>query len=143
MGDLSKNISRSEITCHCGCGTDNLSPAQVAALQQYRNLAGRAVIFVSGCRCPKHNRQVGGELHSFHLATEIVDGRAADVQVPGLNLREMYQLALQVPAFKNGGIGIYPDKTNRFMHLDVRGVAARWGKVGGKYVSIEEALRHV
>ncbi len=141
MGDLSKNISRKEITCHCGCGTDNISPVFVAAAQQFRNLAGRPVIFVSGCRCPEHNRKVGGEKNSFHLATETLEGRAGDVRAPGLNLREMYQLALQVPAFKNGGIGIYPEQN--FIHLDVRGQMARWGKIGGEYVSIEEALSHV
>lgn len=143
MGDLSKNISRREIACHCGCGTANFSPAAVAAFQQFREICGRPMIFISGCRCPAHNSLVGGEPNSFHLAQALMDGRAGDVRVPGLTLREMYQNALLVPAFKNGGIGVYPDGNNRFLHLDVRGVKARWGRIRGKYVSIEEALEHV
>ncbi|RJR32455.1 MAG: DUF882 domain-containing protein [Deltaproteobacteria bacterium] len=142
MGDLTKNLSRWEFACHCGCGTDNVSPDLVEALQIYRDLAGRPVTIISGCRCLRHNAAVGGEDHSFHIATEEVEGRAGDARVAGLGLREMYELALKVPAFKNGGIGIYPDPDKRFIHLDVRGKKARWGKVRGETVSLEEALRH-
>jgi uncharacterized protein YcbK (DUF882 family) len=137
MGDLSRKFSRKEFACHCGCGTDNVSPELVAALQELRDRAGRPVMVVSGCRCPEHNREVGGEPQSFHLATEVLEGRAGDVRIPGLGLWRIYELAREIPAFARGGIGVYPE--NGFVHLDVRGGKARWAKVGGKYVSIEEA----
>jgi uncharacterized protein YcbK (DUF882 family) len=143
---MSKDFRRREFACHCGCGTDLVSPQLVAALQILRDRAGMPVVVVSGCRCPRHNRQVGGEPKSFHLAwieegDECHEAKAADIRIPGLTLREIYQLALEIPAFKNGGIGLYPDAIHRFIHLDVRGQAARWGKRGSKYTSIEEALR--
>jgi len=33
MGDLSKNISRSEIECKCGCGTDTIDAETIKAVQ--------------------------------------------------------------------------------------------------------------
>ncbi|MBI4642492.1 MAG: DUF882 domain-containing protein, partial [Deltaproteobacteria bacterium] len=71
---------------------------------------------------------------------EMVEGRAADVCISGMSLKTVAKLAEGVPAFRNGGIGVYSE--NGFVHLDVRGHRARWGKVGREYVSIEEALRH-
>jgi hypothetical protein len=50
----------------------------------------------------------------------------------------MYRLAQEVPGFYGGGIGLYPD--DGFIHVDVRGHEARWAKVRGQYVGIEEAL---
>ena len=138
MGDLSKNFSRREFACHCGCGRDNVSPALVAALQQLRDLAEAPVAVVSGCRCPAHNRAVGGAKGSLHLATRDQEGCAADVRIGGLGLKEMYRLAQEVPGFYGGGIGLYPG--DGFMHVDVRGHEARWAQVKGKYVGIEEAL---
>ena len=138
MGDLSKNFSRREFACHCGCGRDNVSPELVAALQQLRDLAEVPVAVVSGCRCPAHNRAVVGANNSQHLATKNQEGQAADVRIEGLGLTEMYRLALEVPGFYGGGIGLYPG--DGFMHVDVRGHEARWARVRGIYVEIEEAL---
>jgi len=138
MGDLSKNFSRREFACHCGCGRDNVSPALVAALQELRDLAEAPVAVVSGCRCPARNRAVGGANNSQHLAAKNQEGRAADVTIKGMALKEMYGLALEVPGFYGGGIGLYPG--DGFMHVDIRGHEARWAKVRGAYVGIEEAL---
>lgn len=138
MGDLSKNFSRWEFACHCGCGRDNVSPQLIEALQQLRDLAEAPVEVVSGCRCPARNRAVGGAKKSQHLATKNQEGRAADVIIQGLNLAEMYRLAQEVPAFYGGGIGLYPEAG--FMHVDVRGYEARWARVRGIYVGIDEAL---
>jgi hypothetical protein len=53
---------------------------------------------------------------------------------------EMYRLAEDVEAFRNGGIGVYPDKG--FIHVDVRDGRARWGQFGGKYVALAKALKN-
>ncbi|MCL4500443.1 MAG: D-Ala-D-Ala carboxypeptidase family metallohydrolase [Deltaproteobacteria bacterium] len=138
MGDLSPHFCRKEFACHC-CGglplywVEGEIPPLVAALEQLRALAGQPVVVVSGYRCRKHNAEVGGEKNSQHLL-----GKAADIHIPGKSLREVYKLACKVRAFKNGGIGVYPNQG--FVHVDVRQGQARWGQLHGRYVAIEEAL---
>jgi hypothetical protein len=40
--------------------------------------------------------------------------------------------------FVDGGLGVYPD--SNFIHVDVRGTKARWGRIKGEYVGWEQAL---
>lgn len=131
MGDLSAHFSKSELACHC-CGELKIENALIVALEQLRTLSGRPIEVHDGYRCPAHNQQVGGVSDSEHTR-----GMAADVSIPGLSLQEMYELALQVPIFFNGGIGVYD---SRFLHLDVRRRAARWARIGGHYVGIEHLV---
>jgi len=132
MGNLSKNFSRHEFACRC-CGRAEINPRLVDALQELRDLAGEPVRITSGYRCSDHNRAVGGAKQSQHLL-----GNAADIVVKGRSVAEMYELAEQVPAFRDGGIGVYPDMG--FIHVDVRNERARWGHLGGKYVTLTKAL---
>ncbi len=119
MGDLAKNFSRYEFACHCGCGFDAVDPELVAALQRLRNLWDRPVLILSGCRCPKHNREVGGARESLHT-----QGRAADVMVFGklenLDLGDVKALGLFRLGF--GGVGIY----RWGLHLDMRKKKTVW-----------------
>lgn len=132
MGDLSRNFSKHEFTCRC-CGRIEINPRLVDALQELRDLAGLPVRVTSGYRCPDHNRAVGGAKQSQHLL-----GNAADIVVKGRSVAEMHTLAEQVPAFRDGGIGVYPEQG--FVHVDVRTGRARWGRLDGKYVTLAEAL---
>lgn len=127
MGDLSLHFYRHEFACHC-CGASLLDPKLVEALETLRNLADRPVVVLCGYRCAEHNRQVGGRPNSQHLL-----GKAADIRIAGLDLQAMYELALRVPQFAGGGIGVYD---RNFLHLDVRGQTARWAQVAGHYVDI-------
>jgi len=133
MGDLTRNFSRSEFACPC-CGRADVDMRLVDALQELRDLAGVPVRVNSGFRCAKHNREVGGARRSRHLL-----GEAADIVVKGLTPERMYRLAEQVEAFRNGGIGLYPQQG--FIHVDVRGGRARWARLDGKYVALEKALQ--
>jgi len=133
MGDLSRNFSKHEFTCRC-CGRIEINPRLVDALQELRDLAGLPVRVTSGYRCPDHNRAVGGAKHSQHLL-----GNAADIVVKGRSVAEMHTLAEQVPAFRDGGIGVYPEQG--FVHVDVRAGRARWGRTDGGYVALEKALK--
>jgi len=138
MGDLTKNFSRREFFCHC-CSelpedwTSDETPPLVVALQELRGLAGAPITVVSGYRCPKHNREVGGAQNSYHVL-----GKAADIVIPGMSVQEIWALASGVAAFEEGGIGFYPDQG--FVHVDVRGYMARWAQVDGKTVDIDEVV---
>jgi uncharacterized protein YcbK (DUF882 family) len=105
----------------------------IDALEKLRNLAGKAIVIHDGYRCLAHNQQVGGVTDSEHTA-----GMAADVEIPGLSLQEMYELALQVPEFAHGGVGAYD---GGFVHVDVRLRAARWARVKGQYVGVQHLIK--
>jgi len=131
MGDLSEHFSKTELACHC-CGQLKIESGLVDALEQLRALAGKEIIVHDGYRCSLHNQKVGGVSDSEHML-----GVAADIAIPGLTLQQMYELALQVPAFLNGGIGVYD---GGFLHVDVRIHPARWARVRGQYVGIQHLV---
>lgn len=118
MGDLSKDFSRSEFACKCGCGYDTVDAELLAAVQKVRDRFGERVKILSGCRCKAHNKAVGGEPQSLHLL-----GRAADIFVENVTTMSVKLYAEEVVGDK-GGVGFYPD--NKFVHIDSRGHKARW-----------------
>ena len=132
MGDLSPHFSRHELQCRC-CGQLQLDSRLLDGLEALRTLAGVPVVVHAGYRCAKHNREVGGVPNSEHTL-----GLAADIDLPGVALQRMYELALEVPQFAGGGIGAYD---GGFLHVDVRDHRARWARVGGRYVGIEELVQ--
>ena len=80
MGDLTKNLSRHEFACKCGCGFDTVDIDLARILQETvdaffnASMVDRVSITInSGCRCPAHNKAVGGSKNSRHM-----DGNAAD-----------------------------------------------------------------
>lgn len=117
---LSKNFQRSEFACKgTGC-CGNSAPVDdrlVQGLQQLRDLAGGPIFITSGFRCQTHNRSVGSSPTSQHTLA-----KAADIQSRSLSPKKLKELALQVPAFEQGGIGLY----NNFLHVDVRKQRTRW-----------------
>ena len=132
MGDLSKHFSRTELSCRC-CGRLEIDSRLLSGLEALRERAGVPVVVHAGYRCPRHNAEVGGVLLSEHLA-----GLAADISVSGFSLQRMYELALEIPQFAAGGIGVYDGD---FLHVDVRERQARWARVSGRYVSIGNLVR--
>lgn len=131
MGDLSPHSSKKELACRC-CGRLMVDPRLIDALEAFRQLAGVPIVIHAGYRCPSHNQEVGGVPNSEHTR-----GLAADIHIPGLSLQQMYDVASEVPQFARGGIGAYD--TN-FLHVDVRDHRARWARVSGKYVGIQELV---
>jgi uncharacterized protein YcbK (DUF882 family) len=132
MGNLSAHFSRSELQCRC-CGRLQIDSRLLDGLEKLRALAGIPVVIHAGYRCPRHNQEVGGVPHSEHTL-----GLAADVALPGLSLQRMYELALEVSQFAQGGIGVYD---GGFLHVDVREHRARWARVSGRYVGIAALVR--
>lgn len=109
----------SEFACKCGCGFDTPVPRLVAALEELRARVGKPIIINCACRCPSHNAAVGGAKNSQHLI-----GYAADIRCPGLSVALLFEAALDVRDFEQGGIGYYPERG--FLHVDVRAGRTRW-----------------
>lgn len=130
---LSPNFNSRETKCHCGCGEWKVSPTLVQSLELLRKKAGNLPIYINSARrCAVHNANVGGAADSQHL-----NGKAADITHSKLSLLELLKIVETVATFKNGGIGVY----ETFLHVDVRQGEARWGKLNGKFVTFEEAVK--
>ena len=132
MGDLSPHFSKAELACHC-CGQLKIEQRLLDALEELRSLAGKPIVIHDAYRCANHNQEVGGVTDSEHTR-----GLAADVDIPGLSLQQMYALALEVPDFVAGGIGVYDQG---FLHVDVRSHCTRWARVKGQYVGIQHLVQ--
>ena len=135
MGDLTAHFSRSELACK-HCGLFNATVFLLDALEELRSLGPEAIIIHDGCRCAEHNVAVGGVKDSEHLL-----GIAADLEIAGLSLQQMYERAEKVGAFRNGGIGVYDHQA--FIHVDARGHRARWARVNGAYLPIAKLVTPV
>jgi uncharacterized protein YcbK (DUF882 family) len=120
VGDLTKNFSRKEFACNCGCGFNTVDFELLQALQNYSdrlqnaNINKKVSITVnSGCRCQARNKSEGGTKNSQHLL-----GRAADivvkidgVQIPPTEVADFFN-----NVYSNFSTGVY--KT--FTHVDTR-----------------------
>lgn len=108
MGDLTKNFSRSEFVCKCGCGKDNIDLELVRKLQVARSWLAKPMRINSGVRCEAHNEAVGGKPDSSHLK-----GLAADIQIPTNSTRFWLFAALWKAVFFRFGHG------DGFIHVDI------------------------
>lgn len=124
---LSTNFRREEFACRCGCGLDDVALGLVDGLQALREKAGVPITILSGCRCLKHNKAVGGAPSSYHLM-----GHAADIRAKGMSAKELYEVARHIPQF--GGFGL--DMQRNMLHVDVRDVRAWWTYKDGKAVQV-------
>ena len=131
MGDLSEHSSKAEFACHCS-GELVIDPALISALERLRALAGKPIKVHAGYRCAVHKQQVGGVTDSEHTR-----GIPADIDIPGRTLQQIYELALQVPAFFAGGIGVYAAD----FCLCTCEPTARWARVRGQYVGIQHPIQ--
>lgn len=108
MSDLTKNFSRHEFACKCGCGRDDISLELVAVLQELREALGAPLTITSGVRCMAHNAAVGAKPSSAH-----VKGLAADIACSDSRTRMLLvSLALHAGI---GRVGI----ARTFVHLDL------------------------
>lgn len=123
----SKHFSRRELDCKCGCKTPRVVAYRLRRLavnlERLRKHLGHGVGIVSGYRCPARNKAVNGAVNSQHLY-----GRAADLAVPKGQQFRYRAAAEKVRAFRNGGIGVYP---NGGVHVDTRSWRARWNSWRG------------
>ena len=117
MGDLSKNLNRSEFKCNCGmCDYDTVDHELVGVIQDVREHFNESVTITSGNRCAEYNQRIGGAKKSYHPR-----GRAADIKVKSVKPSAVQQYLLDKYPDQYG-IGRY----NSFTHIDTRTTKARW-----------------
>jgi uncharacterized protein YcbK (DUF882 family) len=122
--ELSDNFFEYEFACKgIGCchGSAPVDKVLIEGIEQFRELLWKVmgketpVKINSGFRCKRHNKDEGANDDSYHTKAMAADvSTAAPISI-------MYECALQVPAFKNGGIGFYKNR----LHLDT-GPMRRW-----------------
>lgn len=112
---LSKNFNSNEFDCRCNysdCKWTIIDTEHVKKLQYKRSRWKSPVKILSGYRCEKHNKNVGGATRSRHLM-----GDATDITVKGLTPDEVADSCENFD-----GLGRY----STFTHIDSRGFKARW-----------------
>ncbi len=116
--NLTKNFTRRELQCPCGCTKCDMEPDLLVALQRIRDNMKRPLIITSGFRCAEKNRQVGGSLQSQHLR-----GRAVDINIKDWANSDVYRLLMfALREQKINGFGFHED----FLHIDCRTQRASW-----------------
>ncbi|WP_345199145.1 D-Ala-D-Ala carboxypeptidase family metallohydrolase [Kistimonas scapharcae] len=118
---LTPHFKRSEIACRCGCGTCFVTARSLTKLERFRWIVNCPVIINSACRCPRHNRKVGGAPLSRHRSTRHRPSDAFDVRITRKLTRERIIQAAVRAGFKGMGI-----RYRTFVHLDDRDRIARW-----------------
>ena len=121
---LTKNFSKSEFDCKCGCEMpkDVLHQVQKVAnqLQVLRDATGKLIRVKSAYRCEEHNKSIGGVSNSQHIL-----GKAADIVVKGIEPSitfDLVDLLINEGEMLQGGLGNY----DTFTHYDMRKNKARW-----------------
>lgn len=115
MDKITENFRRKEFACKCGCGFDDIDIRIVNRLQVVRDILGIPIKVLSGCRCKKHNADIGGKPESCHLKGEAIDWTVEDP--------EKLAMAAMMLVNWSGGFHYYSDK--KFIHTDV-GRKRRW-----------------
>ncbi len=100
-----KHFKFEDFNCSC-CGFNNIDLNFVAKLEDMRIEIGLPFVILSGCRCEKHNKEVGGEPDSAHLK-----GLAGDIAIPDSGMRNTF-IETSYKYFKRRGIG------KIFIHVD-------------------------
>ena len=106
----------------CGKGTPTLATLMIA--EEVRAHFDAAVFISSGPRCTIHNKAVGGSKQSSHLIDENGEADAIDISVAGTAPTKVHEFLKSRPYASSIGLGLYIEK--KFVHVDVRGYAARW-----------------
>lgn len=117
MGDLTPHFSAHEFRCRDG-SEHPISCRLLSMLEAIRCHFG-PVSVTSGYRSPSYNTAVGGAPNSYHL-----QGRAADIQIPGVTPEDVYKWADNT--FPISGLGLYERGSGGWVHVDDRGTRARW-----------------
>jgi hypothetical protein len=108
-----KYFTFDEIKCPC-CGDYYIDKHFYDRLDEAREKADIPFVITSGCRCEKHNKEVGGKPNSSHLFNRDADllSKAVDIKVESSRERCIILQALIETGFNRIGIG------KDFIHVD-------------------------
>jgi len=144
MGDLSKNLSRHEMACDCGCGFDTVDFELVDVLQDcvdYFEAKFNVVIELhirGGNRCKKHNdllrelykssnkaRGAPTAVNSMHIYA-----RAADIKLFAKYEKKQIPPNLVASYFENCGKNLSVGRYSNRTHVDTRTDGGKRWRVG-------------
>ena len=118
---LSKNFTRKDFKCPCGCTRQMVDSELVEKLQAIRDKLGKAIKVTSGYRCITHNasKTVGGSPNSKHRY-----GMAADWRMVNRSINPVALGIIAAQYFK--AVGIYWYDGCAIVHTDTRDAKATW-----------------
>lgn len=115
---LSKNFKVKEFACRDGSDKILIDTDLVDKIQRLRDYTGMPITIISGYRTETYNEKCGGARNSYH-----VKGMAVDIYCSGV---KPMILALWSEFNDLGGVGIYLDRNQEFVHVDTRPNKYRW-----------------
>jgi uncharacterized protein YcbK (DUF882 family) len=106
-----------ELACK-HCGIVRLAPVFLDKLNQLRHAVGHAMVVTSACRCPEHNKNVGGKADSFHITSSPWGGCcAADISMASWTSQRRWKF-IKEAMDRGWSIGI--NFQLNFIHIDRR-----------------------
>ena len=114
---LSKNFTREEFKCPCGCTRQMVDSELVEKMQAVREKLGKPIKITSGYRCIPHNAAVKGSSGSKHRY-----GMAADWRMKDRNINPVALGIIATQYFK--AVGIYWYDGCAIVHTDTRDTKA-------------------
>jgi len=144
MGDLSKNLSRHEMACACGCGFDTVDGKLGEALQNCVDyLADKTRLDIrldvrGGNRCREHNdflrelfEESGGKSGAkTAVESQHIYGRAADVKLFVRSTGEQVTPRMVAAFFENCGENLSVGRYSNRTHVDTRTDGGKRWRVG-------------
>ena len=130
--NLSANFKVKEFACKDGSDKVLIDINLVEKLQELRNYLGKPITITSGYRTDSYNRQCGGAENSYHIKGQAADIYSSDIK-PII-------IALWAEFNGLGGIGVYLDRSQEFVHLDTRSQKYRWVNRNGTNQQIKSVL---
>lgn len=130
--NLSINFKVKEFACKDGSDKVLIDIDLVAKLQDLRDYLGKPVTITSGYRTDSYNKSCGGADNSYHLK-----GQAVDIYCNGV---KPIVIALWAEFNGLGGVGIYLNRTQEFVHIDTRSSKYRWVNKSGTNQTINSIL---
>lgn len=108
---MTKHFSDSELTCHCGCGRQEMDSETLRKLEAVREELGLPMKLSRGYSCPEHNAKIS----KTGLTGPHTTGHAVDILCRGATALRIVELALK---YGFTGIGVSQKGDSRFVHLD-------------------------
>lgn len=130
--NLSPNFKVKEFICKDGSDKVLIDINLVEKLQELRNYLGKPITILSGYRTDSYNKQCGGADNSYHLK-----GQAVDIYCSGV---KPIIIALWAEFNGLGGIGIYLNRSQEFVHIDTRDNKYRWANRNGTNQQIKSVI---